>query len=239
MEKEDVIQKFLEVFGRREDELFPGEKELLLAIEEEYQRDKKAFQIKREECALIVVDMQNAFVAPWGKIWIPEALRQVPRIKRLIEVCRELGVPVIYAAHTIDDDIKHTYYEYSPHLKDGTLREDSEQVKIYEELAPKKEERVIWTKHTYSAFAGSDLDYILRAYGTKTAIICGTATSICCESTARDAYFLYYNVVFGSDINSCSNWMAQLATLRTMRWKFARVMSGEEIIRILRQGEPA
>lgn len=238
MEKEDVIQKFLEVFGRREDELFEGEKELLLNVERQYQKDHKAFRINKEECALIVVDMQNVFVAPWGKVWIPESLRQVPRIKKLIEACRELKVPVLYAAHTLADDCKHTYYQFSPPLKGGTIAEEAEQTKIYKELAPNEGERVIWSKHTYSAFAATDLDYILRDLGVKTVIICGTGTSICCESSARDAYFLHYNVVFGSDINSCSNWLAQVATLRTMRWKFARVMTGEEIARILREGEP-
>lgn len=237
MKKDEVIQKFLEVFGRGEEELFPGEREVLLSIEEEYQKDKKPFLIKREECALIVVDMQNAFVAPWGKVWIPEALRQVPRIKKLIEQCRELGVPVTYVAHTLSEDCKHTYYEFSPHLRGGTLEQDSDQTQIYHELAPQKGERVIWSKHTYSAFAGTDLDYILRDLVTRTVIICGTGTSICCESTARDAYFLHYNVVFGSDINSCSNWLAQVATLRTMRWKFARVMTGDEIAILLKEGE--
>src|SRR3972149_7366878 len=123
--------------------------------------------MKKEECALLVVDMQNVFVARWGKVWIPEALRQVPRIKKLIAACRELGVPVIYAAHTLRDDCKHTYYEFSPHLRGGTIAEDSEQTKIYEELAPAEGERVIWSKHTYSAFAATDLDYILRDLGAK------------------------------------------------------------------------
>lgn len=236
MEAKGHVEKFLEVFGRSKGELFEGEEEMILAMEQRYNSDVVAFKIKREECALLVVDMQNAFVAPGAPIWIPEALRQVPRIKKLIQACRELNVSVLYAAHTLSEDTKHTYFDYLPSLRTGALAEDSKEADIYEELSPQPGERVISTKHTFSSFIGTDLDYVLRDLGVRTVIICGTSTDVCCESTARDAYCYHYNVVFGSDVTSTNNWMGHVATLRVMRVFFARVMTAGQIIDALKIG---
>src|SRR5207247_28197 len=71
-------------------------------------------------------------------------------------------------------------------------------VEIYPELAPAVGEHVI-KKHRYSGFFGTDLDIILREWGVDTVIISGTTTENCCQSTARDAMFRNYRVVFLSD----------------------------------------
>ena len=54
-------------------------------------------------------------------------------------------------------------------------------------------------KHRFSAFHGTDLDVILRGWGIERVIISGTTTENCCMSTARDAMFHDYHVVFLSD----------------------------------------
>ena len=52
-----------------------------------YKDGNVQFDIKIENFALIVIDMQDEFVKPeWTSSWIPEATRQVPKIKRLIEI---------------------------------------------------------------------------------------------------------------------------------------------------------
>jgi len=58
-------------------------------------------------------------------------------------------------------------------------------------------------KHRFSGFFGTDLDMILRGWGTDTVIISGATTENCCHATAhataRDALFRDYRVVFLSD----------------------------------------
>src|SRR6266851_5355246 len=71
-------------------------------------------------------------------------------------------------------------------------------VEIYPALAPAAGEHVI-KKHRYSGFFGTDLDIILREWGTHTVIVSGTTTENCCHATARDALFHNYNVIFLSD----------------------------------------
>jgi isochorismate hydrolase len=64
-----------------------------------YEKGDVQFDIIANKCALIVIDMQDEFVKPeWTSSWIPEATKQVPKIKKLIDSCRSLEVPVIYTA---------------------------------------------------------------------------------------------------------------------------------------------
>src|SRR6266508_5749650 len=112
----DPVGGFLEVYGRANDDLlgakvlsapgvFEGEPQFIRFADRDYDVDRHwAFEIKREQCALIVVDLQEDFVNPKNPMCVPEAYRQIPRVKKLIESCRSLGVPVIYSAHNIASD---------------------------------------------------------------------------------------------------------------------------------------
>ena len=151
--------------------------------------------------AMIVVDMQNDFVAPGAAIETPAARAMVPRLAESLSICREAGIRVIYTAHVhrrdgcdmgLFDDI-HPSIAQRDALVDGTPG-----VEIYPELAPAPGEHVI-KKHRYSAFFATDLDIILREWGVDTVIISGTTTENCCHATALDAMFRNYRVVFLSD----------------------------------------
>ncbi|MEA2319900.1 MAG: hypothetical protein QOD44_4089 [Solirubrobacteraceae bacterium] len=246
---DDPVEQFLEIYDRDDDELlaedrlsapgvFSGEEDFIRFADRDYQADRHwAFEVKPEECALIVVDMQEDFVNPGNPMCVPEAYRQVPRIKALIAGCRETGVPVLYTEHSIASDCSADFYEYWPPIAAGAIKEGEAATKVYHGLEPRPDERVISVKHTYDSFAGTNLDYVLRHRGVRTVIICGTLTNFCCESTARTAYFLGYHVVFGSDVNATDSALAHEATIRTMRRGFGRVMDHQTIVRILREGD--
>jgi biuret amidohydrolase len=157
--------------------------------------------IDPKKTAMIVVDMQNDFVAPGGAMETPAARQIVPKLTEALRICREAGIRVVYTAHVhrrdgcdmgLFDDL-HPPIANRDALVDGTLGVD-----IYPELAPKTGEHVI-KKHRYSGFFGTDLDIILREWGVDTVIISGTTTENCCHATARDAMFRNYRVVFLSD----------------------------------------
>ncbi|WP_037065797.1 cysteine hydrolase family protein [Pseudonocardia acaciae] len=242
----DPVSDFLRQYGRTEDDLldartlnapgvFAGEREFIEFAERDYGTDKHwAFEIRPEECALIVVDMQEDFVNPAHPMCVPEAYRQVPRIQHVIEECRLANVPVIYTEHTIAPDVAHDFYQYWPPIKAGAIAEGKPGSRVYHGFSPREGERIISAKHTYDSFAGTDLDYALRNRGVKTLIISGTLTNFCCESTARTGYFLGYHIVFGSDINATDSALAHEATLRTMRRGFARVLDHGQIVDTLR-----
>lgn len=247
----NVVTGFLELYGRSENELldkntlsapglFEGEKEFITFADSDYETDRPwAFEIKAEACALIVVDLQEVFVNPSSSMCIPEAYRQIPRVKALIEGCRGHGIPVFFTENSIAPDCAADFYEYWPPIAAGAIDEGGVKTKVYHGLRPLPGERIISLKHTYDSFAGTDLDYVLRSLGKKTVIICGTLTNFCCESTARAAYSLNYHVVFGSDVNATDNALAHEATIRTLRRGFARVMGHEELLRLLAEGDTA
>ncbi len=151
--------------------------------------------------AMIVVDMQNDFVAAGAPMETPAARAMVPRLAEALRLCRDAGVRVIYTAHVhrrdgcdmgLFDDL-HPPIAARAGLVDGTPG-----VEIYPDLTPALGEHVI-KKHRYSGFFGTDLDIILREWGVDTVIVSGTTTENCCQATARDAMFRNYRVLFLSD----------------------------------------
>jgi ureidoacrylate peracid hydrolase len=90
-------------------------------------------------------------------------------------------------------------------------------------------------KHQYSAFApnSSMLDSILRKRGIDTLIIAGTLTNVCCESTARDAFFLNYRIVFLNDGTACLSDEEHNATLVSIHNFFGDVRSSSDVLKAL------
>ena len=197
------------------------------------------WEFERDRSALIVIDMQNDFVREGAIMEVPEARRQIPRIKKLIDCCREMKVPVIYTMQVVDPVLCPLEVIKIPFLKNAGMREGTEGVEIINELAPQPGDIII-KKRRFSAFYNTELELVLnniRGQGqVDTLIICGTVTNICCESTVRDAFFRDYKVVFGSDINSALDEDAHNATLRNVKQIFGRVMDCESIIEALKAG---
>jgi len=212
-----------------------------LAIDERYiVTDNKQWEFERDRCALLVIDMQNDFVADGGCVQVMEALNQVPRIKNLIGKCRGFGIPIIYTLQRVDPVFSPLEVMGRPALKEAGIREGTWGTEVFSEIAPQPGDVLIW-KRRFSAFFQTDLETVLRNIRgnekpVDTVIICGTVTNICCESTARDAYFRDYKVVFGSDVNSARVKDAHFATLRNMEF-FGRVLDCETIIDSLEKGK--
>ncbi|MCL2526471.1 MAG: cysteine hydrolase [Coriobacteriia bacterium] len=186
--------------------------------------------------ALLVIDMQNDFVREGAIMEVPDAKTQLEGIAGLIESCRTQDIPVIYTVHQTDPRYNPLEIASFPHLKTAGMREGTDGIEVVSELTPRAGDYVL-RKRRYSAFFQTDLEMILRNMKVEspidTLIICGTVTNICCESTARDAYFRDFKVVFGSDVCSALSEEAHVATLANMEL-FGRVMSAQQIIEKLK-----
>ena len=199
----------------------------------------KKWEFERDRSVLMVIDMQNDFVLDGAIMQVKEAKNQLPRIRKLIDKCRSLGVPVIYTVQETDPVFCPLEVAALPHLKDAGMRKDTRGIQIVDDLAPEPDDIII-RKRRFSAFFQTDLEIILRNIrGTvnpvDTIIICGTVTNICCESTARDAFFRDYKVVFGTDICSANTVESHNATLANMEI-FGRNMDCAGIISALEIG---
>ncbi len=213
------------------------EKIILKAAIEAYNSGDVKFDIKTENCALIVIDMQDEFVKPeWTSSWIPEATRQVPKIKRLIEYCRSKNIPVLYTAyrdtHLFKDRPKTGNLMPNRYHQLGENQSWFKEGNIWHELKPKEDEIVIY-KPSYGAFYDTPLETILKNLEKDTIILCGTLTNYCCGTTARQGYERGFKVIFGSDVTSTDSPEMQEPELKVLRKGFAKVMDSESIIKSL------
>src|SRR6266446_1394878 len=161
--------------------------------------------------ALVVVDMQNAFMLPGvAHALCPMAEKIVPNINRLAQTVRETGGTVVWIKTTFKEDALQswsTYFEMvSPQhsaKRVEALTAGSKGHQLWDSLEVRAQDLII-EKNRFSAFihGSSDLAEILRARGLDTILVTGTVTNVCCESTARDAMMLNFRTVMVSDGNA-------------------------------------
>ncbi len=111
----------------------------------------------------------------------------------------------------------------------GMCIEGSPESEIHRDLAPLPSEKVV-LKHRYSAFYNTDLETILRCLKIEDLVITGIMTNMCCESTARDAYFRDYRVFFLADGTGSINEEMQVASLLNLAFGFAHVTTSDRIV---------
>jgi len=95
------------------------------------------------------------------------------------------------------------------------------------------------TKRRYSAFiqGSSDIERHLRDRGVDTLLVTGTATNVCCESTARDAMMLNFKVVMVSDAMATHSDDEHNATLSALYGQFTDVQTTDEVVEALARGD--
>lgn len=184
--------------------------------------------------ALLVIDMIDEFVRPhWTPYWIPEATRQVPRIRDVRDAFHAVGAPVIYLAYDVSlGGLDFPATETKVPIGAGVEAYAGQiltQVSIWHELAPGPDDLVV-LKHNYSGFHGTPLETVLRSLGASTIVITGTMTNYCCGATAREAFWRGFDVVFASDCNSTDDPRLHEAEVATLRRGFARIMTASQII---------
>ncbi|MBI2831883.1 MAG: cysteine hydrolase [Chloroflexi bacterium] len=207
------------------------------------------YAIRPEKTALILFDMVNEFIKPGAPRENPEIREKlVPKLRKLITVCRTSDIPVIYTNHCHRADgsdlgVLEDIYKWWRKVRPGKvapLIEGTPGTEVYHEIAPQKGD-IIVKKHRFSAFCGTDLDMILRHKGIDTIILTGATTNIGPETTVRDATVRDYKVIFPSDGNLSRDlpdmgWgpvtkeEIDKVALSTMQYCFARVLTIEELI---------
>jgi ureidoacrylate peracid hydrolase len=171
--------------------------------------------------AVVVVDMQNDFGAEGGMfaragIDILPIRNVIGPTKEVLTAARKAGLKVLYLKMEFRPDLSDAGAPDSPnwlkhrHLRigdrvaapDGTegriLVQNTWNTEILSELRPQAGDIVV-SKHRYSGFHGTDLDAILRKLNIKYLVFTGCTTSVCVESTMRDAMFRDYCCVLLAD----------------------------------------
>src|SRR5207249_7865708 len=174
--------------------------------------------------AVIVVDMENDFAAKGGMfdragIDISGAQKAIAPITKVLAAARQAGLKIIYLKMGYRPDLSDLGPNDSVnrirHLKFGVgqkiqapdgcesrvLIRDTWDTDIVPELQPQPNDIVIY-KTRFSGFYQTELDATLKKFGVKYLIVTGVTTSICVESTVRDAMFRDYLCVLLQDCMS-------------------------------------
>jgi nicotinamidase-related amidase len=153
-------------------------------------------QWKVSKSALLVMDVQRGIVDRFG-----EDTEYLPRLRRAVDAARAGGIPVIYVVV----GFRPGYPEVSARNKSfgaisgtGAFTGQDPSAEVHPDVAPQPGDVVV-TKKRVSAFAGSDLDMVLRAGEVDTLVLTGIATSGVVLSTVRQAADLDYGLVVLED----------------------------------------
>ena len=174
--------------------------------------------------AVIVVDMENDFAAKGGMFDragadISGAQKAIAPTAKVLAAAREAGLKIIYLKMGYRADLSDLgapdSVNRTRHLKFGVgqkirtpdgresriLIRDTWDTEIVPELKPQASDIVLY-KTRFSGFYQTDLDATLKRLGIKYLIVTGVTTSICVESTVRDAMFRDYLCVLLRDCMS-------------------------------------
>jgi nicotinamidase-related amidase len=142
--------------------------------------------------ALIIVDMQNEFVAAQGSLRVPDAEATIPAVAALLELARASGMRVVFTQDTHRDGDPE-WRMWPEHAREGSWG-----WQIVDALRPDPAETVL-CKVRYDAFYGTPLDHLLRLWAIDTLVICGTVANICVHYTAASAALRWYDIVVPRD----------------------------------------
>ncbi|MEV8099980.1 isochorismatase family protein [Kitasatospora sp. NPDC085879] len=134
--------------------------------------------------ALVVIDVQESFRRRpnWAAVSNPEI---VDKVGRLVTAARSRGDLVVWVLHTEPGS--------------GTVFDpESGFVRLMDGLEPADGEPVL-TKTSHNAFTTTNLQQLLTRQGVGELVVSGIRTEQCCETTARVASDLGYQVVFVTD----------------------------------------
>jgi len=208
--------------------------------------------------AVIVVDMQNAFVKRGGYFDLAgydltgvEGI--VAPCKKIITAARQKGAKIIYFQMGCSPDLSDRGPADSPYnlkakglklirrrpeVKDKYYIYGTWGAEIIEELKPRPEDLVV-KKQKYDGFIGTNLEIILSTFGIKYLAFVGTATNLCVESTLRHAFFLdYFPIILSDAVSHAGASITQEATLLNVKANFGWVTTSDHFVRGLENLKP-
>lgn len=193
--------------------------------------------------ALIVVDMQNVYMAEGALIECAEARDIVPNINRLARATRDAGGKVVFLAMTFGEEADQRW----ANLLDRMLSPERGE-SLQAALTPGAKPHEFWPdieiedgdlivpKTRFGGFAGSNgaLERELRDAGIDTVLVCGTVTNVCCETTAREAAQLDFRTIMVADANGGRTPEQNLATFSVFLDVFGDIRDTDELVEMLK-----
>ena len=187
--------------------------------------------------------MQNGFVSRGGSydlmgLNISKYSDVVPSLKQLIGFCRKVKIPIFYSQAVREEsgiDLLTRSHRILPKSREERIKRrpicirGSWDAEIVEELKPNFDDHVV-IKRRDSVFQDTEVEVWLRSLGIDSIIFAGIDTSICVESSLRDAFNHGYDIILISDATASNNLNHYNSTLDNIRNYYGLVMNLNEFI---------
>jgi len=196
--------------------------------------------------ALVIIDMQNSFCAQGGSYEkfgadINIYRKIIPNVKKILDVCHELRVPVFYTQQVREAsgiDLLTRMHHIIPRRRLEFIEKIRSCVRgtwdaeIVAELTPTENDHIV-VKRRDSAFQDTEFELWLKSVGADTVIYTGIDTCICVENSLREGFNRGYDVVLVEDAVASSWQELHKATLEKVKGSFGLVLTTEQLVDIL------
>jgi ureidoacrylate peracid hydrolase len=194
--------------------------------------------------------MQNGFVSKGGsydKLGMDTSNYRevVPRIRDLIDLCREVGIPIFYTEAVREPsgiDLLTKVHVILPKSREERIRKvpicvrGTWDAQTIDELKPTDADHII-IKRRDSAFQDTEISTWLKALGINTIVFAGIDTSICVETSLRDGFNEGYDVILISDATASGNKEHYKTTLERVKDYYGVVMDFERFANSFRRAK--
>ncbi len=205
-------------------------------------RDQSFTEFDLSKTALLIVDMQRAYLDEGVCAEVPVAREIVPNVNAIAAALRTAGGKVVYIQNTYDGSEPVVWTSFYRNLLGRPFSQDLTAALTpgnpLHEIAPQMDRQdgdLVVRKTRFSAFTPgtSSLHEVLQAEGITTVIVTGTLTNCCSEATARDAAQMNYDVIFVSDANATITDEEHNATLGNLYVVYADVVPTEVVLSLI------
>lgn len=187
--------------------------------------------VEKHDVAILIIDMQNDFVDPKGKLCVAGAKATIPAIQELVKYGKAQNWKVVYIVRdhrTSGVDVDAPRIPLFTDGKTGYCVPGTWGGALVDGLTPEADDLVV-SKFRNSAFFQTQLDLVLRRMGVKTVVLAGTQYPNCVRGTANDAMSYDYETVICTDACSAKTPEVAEANIFDMKNMGIKCISLEEV----------
>ena len=188
----------------------------------------------RDGCALAIIDMQNCYCDPKGYFSSRASdkeccARVVPACAEVLAAARAASVPVIHVVKVSFSERIPTVGFHNGRRTEATMLPGAWDAAITDGLRPAPGEPVV-EKLAFSAFQGTAFETMLRRMNIRQLAVVGVTTSICVESTVRDAAQRGFDVYVARDASAEWEVSRHERSIEQMGYAFARIVTARQLV---------
>ena len=190
----------------------------------------KPLNIDKNKTAIVVIDLQKGITSRETQPYSAKTV--IENTAKLLKVFRKNKMPVFLVRVATSPDQKDRLNVITDTTWSGTGQMPTDWNEIVPELGKETSDFII-TKKQWGAFYGTELDLQLRRRKIDTIVLCGIATCMGVESTARFAYEFGYNQIFAEDAMSSMSKEEHEHTIKKIFPRLGLVRTTKEILDVV------